>query len=381
MTRFLPLLPLVLLPAAILLCGAVPDGKSPRIRVLLAEECSRGTLRSDEPLHLFRPGEKAALRVMPPVSTTDVSCREGRIRIGRTPLPPGEILLVPESSGAVRWNGKAYHGSILLRPVSRERFHAINIVGMEDYITGVLPAEMGVRAPIEALKAQAVAARTYAYAQRKERTSSRFDVYADVRDQVYGGIPANPVFRKATRATRGLLLVHGSGPFKAYFHSTCGGRTGSVASWRGDPEIAPLAGSPCGFCGGAKWYRWNANLSRAELDRALRNRTGSGEIDQIRIRKRNDDDRIGEVSLRTGSHGKFIIPGAEFRTLLGANLIRSTRWIVTPSPTGWAFLGKGWGHGVGLCQEGAMGMAKEGYGHRKILSRYYPGAALREFYR
>lgn len=357
------------------------DDPPPRLRVLLQEKILKGEMESTHRVHLVGEGRKKAFRILPAFPTRTIACQKGQIRLGNLLMPKGEILLVPEWNGAIRWEGKKYRGSFLLRPVSSTRFHVLNIVHLEDYVAGVLPTEMGAKAPLEALKAQAICARTYAFAQMKERAQSGFDAYADVRDQVYGGIHKNPVFERATKETRGQLLFHKTGPFKSYFHSTCGGETESVSNWKEDPEIEPLSGSPCGTCSHAKWYRWQTQISREEISRAFETKTGKATVVGIKITKWNQRNRIKEIVLKTDSPQNIYISGAEFRKRVGANRIRSTRWTLSPTPTGWALLGKGWGHGVGLCQEGAMGFARKGGNAISILKRYYPGASLQKIYR
>ncbi len=357
-----------------------PETSPPRLRVLLTENTKAGKLSVTHRLHLISPEQNRTLRTLPPFSGKSIECHKGQIHLGHSKMPLGEILLVPEWSGALQWKGKVYRGSLLLRPTSSSRFHVLNIVNLEDYVAGVLPTEMGSRAPLEALKAQAICARTYAIAQMKERVQSGFDAYADVRDQVYGGVHKNSIFERATRETRGTLLVHKTKPFKTYFHSTCGGETESVLSWRGDPDIQPLSGSRCPTCSHAKWFRWNTHLTQKEVSTALAAKTGNQSVIQLKIKKWNKQRRIEEILLVTNQNRKEIISGTEFRTLLGSNKIRSTRWTSTPTQTGWSLLGNGWGHGVGLCQEGAMGFAKQGAGFQQILARYYPGATLEEKY-
>ncbi len=358
-----------------------PETSPLRVRVLLSENTNKGRISVTHTVHIISPEQNKALRTLPPFSGKSITCQNGQIQLGQSRMPSGEILLVPEWNGALQWEGKVYRGSFLLRPISSSRFHVLNIVSLEDYVAGVLPTEMGSRAPLEALKAQAICARTYAVAQMKERARSGFDAYADVRDQVYGGVHKNPIFDRATRETRGTLLIHKTQPFKTYFHSTCGGGTESVLSWKGDPDIQPLSGSRCPSCSHAKWFRWTTHLTRKEISTALASRTNNQEVQQLKIREWNNQGRIEAILIVTQQNQKITISGTEFRSLLGPNKIRSTRWTVTPTPTGWSLLGKGWGHGVGLCQEGAMGFAKQGAGFQQILSRYYPGANLEKKYR
>lgn len=327
----------------------------PRLRVLLAE--------NQESLDVEIGAEWVAFR-----AGTDEELSSGAA--GRIPITPrtvenGPVLYVPRTSGALRIGKLSYHGSLLLVP-AKGRFHVINVVDLERYVMGVLGPEIGKNAPAEAQKAQAVAARTYAYVMLVDRKAETFDVYADVRDQVYRGVPTDEVYVRAVEATSGELLFYKEAPLKTYFHSTCGGRTESVFDWRKEKEIEPLSGGPCGFCDGAKWATWSVRLTPDEISAALKR-----PVPDVTVRSTTKSGRVKEVAI-----GDFAMAATDFRASLGYDKIRSTNFTVKRDGRVFVFSGRGWGHGVGMCQEGAIGMAQSGRNHREILARYYPGATI-----
>ncbi|GEM_PF-304462 len=343
-----------------------------RVRVLLAEDQESVSFSLKSGLVAFKPGTDDELyRTDGPIEAKSMN---GRVRLGEREFDC-PILLVPRETGTLRFGKFDYHGSLLLVPASKGRVHAINVVDLERYVMGVLGPEIGKNAPAEAQKAQAVAARTYAVVTRMERRSGVFDLYADVRDQVYRGVPKDDVYVRAVEATPGELLFYRGAPVKTYFHSTCGGRTESVFEWRKETEIEPLVGGPCGFCDGAKWAAWSARLSPEEIAAALRENLGGRAVENIAIKSSTKSGRAREVAIAVAG-GEVLLPAPHFRAALGYDKFRSTFFTVRRDGSAFVFSGRGWGHGVGLCQEGAIGMASAGKNHREILARYYPGSTL-----
>ncbi|MBI2898649.1 MAG: SpoIID/LytB domain-containing protein [Planctomycetes bacterium] len=346
----------------------------PRVRVLIAEARERLEVEVAGGFVLFKAGtdrelsrSDAALRAM-------ASCPSGRIRIGADECEEGAVLLVPRATGALRVAGTAYHGSLLLVPSKEGRLHAINVVDLERYVMGVLGPEIG-NAPFEARKAQAVCARTYAAVTLAERKSELFDLYADVRDQVYRGVAKDDACARAVEETAGEILVHRGAPFKTYYHSTCGGTTESVFEWRKEKEIEPLAGAACGWCDGAKWSAWSVRLTAAEIAQALREKLGGKAVSGVSVKSATKGGRVREVAVAVAG-GEVAIAAPDFRAALGYDRFRSTKFDVKRDGDVFSFSGRGWGHGVGLCQVGATGMAGAGKGYREILKKYYPGSEI-----
>jgi stage II sporulation protein D len=260
-------------------------------------------------------------------------------------------------------------GDVVVR-LYRGGLQLINVIPMEDYLAAVLGSEMPVSFPPEALKAQAVAARTYALQKKLEAYGSAFYVGSSVLHQVYGGVNReDPRTRAAVEATRGEVLTYELAPIEAYFHASCGGRTesGHAALQRDLPYLQPVD-CPCGKQPAS---RWSATVSESELQAAL-HASPAG----LHITGRTGTRRVSRVSTADGT----TVDGAMFRQRLGYTKLKSLDFQVEKTGHGYVFTGRGYGHGAGLCQWGAKGLADGGKDYREILSHYYPGAELQQLY-
>ncbi|RPH65531.1 MAG: SpoIID/LytB domain-containing protein [Myxococcaceae bacterium] len=245
----------------------------------------------------------------------------------------------------------------------------VNVLPMEDYVAAVLGGEMPVSFPTEALKAQAVAARTYALQRKIEVLGQPVHLGSSVLAQVYGGVNReNPRTRAAAAATAGQILTFQLAPIEAYFHASCEGstETGLDALSRDLPYLQSVA---CECRPGAS-TRWKADLDAAALERAF---GGRGEL---RVAARTGTGRVRRLEL-----GGRSLSGVEFRQRLGYDRVRSLAFDVSPTPGGGARLtGRGLGHGAGLSQWGAKEMADAGQDYRAILAHFYPGTELQTLY-
>lgn len=253
---------------------------------------------------------------------------------------------------------------------------AVEELRLEDYVAGVVAGEMPASFPPEALRAQAVAARTYALTRKIEadRTGKPWHIGSGVLAQVYRG-RHSPAARAAADATVGEVLVHGVVPVEAYFHGSCGGVTESGVAALGR-DLPYLAATPCGFCDGAPGARWERSISRAELGKVARLR---GPADAVRIVSRTASGRAERVELARGERG-VVLAAADLRQRLGWSRLPSVAFDVAASADGFLFTGRGQGHGAGLCQHGAAGMARAGKTYREILAHYYAGAEILKMY-
>lgn len=269
----------------------------------------------------------------------------------------------------VRW--REYRG--------RPELLVVHPLPLETYVAGIVSSELPHKWPLEAMKVQAVAARTYAVWQKYRRLDLPYHMESTVLDQVYHGAQReHEDAHRAVAETYGMLLVHGRRPARAYFHSSCGGHTESAAEGWGTP-LPYLPGSPCGFCDIATRFRWKARVSKKDLDGAFSRLLGEP-VEDIRVLSRTKTDRLKAVEVR-GRKKKQRITGADLRRLVGYNKIWST--LVTRLDVGAGGLvvdGRGAGHGVGMCQWGARGMVEKGHSFDEALLRYYPGAELRRMY-
>jgi stage II sporulation protein D len=246
----------------------------------------------------------------------------------------------------------------------------VNVLPLEDYLVGVLGSEMPRAFPLEALKAQAVAARTYALQKKLEQYGQPFHLGSSVISQVYGGLKAeDPRTREAVEATRGLVLTFDLQPIEAYFHASCGGRTESGANALGR-DLPYLKSVSCP-CGKLPTSQWSIAISNDELKAALGSRPQG-----MKIEGRTPTGRVKRVQVSATRS----LDAVTFRERLGYTRLKSLQFDLEPTKEGFTIHGQGFGHGAGLCQWGAKVLAEQGQDFRKILGHYYPGTELQVLY-
>ncbi len=287
-------------------------------------------------------------------------------------------------------NGKPYRGSIEIKKLNKKLW-VINIVNVEDYLMGVIPCEIGRITPdlVEAAKAQAIAARTYAYAHLNQYSDMGFDLYSTIIDQVYEGIKVeDELINQAIKKTKGLVLTYNGNPIEAKYHSTCGGRTADFSdAWSGTGP-AYLRSVVCKYCIQSPYYQWQKRMHKRDFFKNLRKRMQriginilEGElIKGFRLKKNSRSQRINEITIITNKN-EYVIANYNIRTILGTEqdpggLLRSNYFTISTQGDSVIISGKGYGHGVGMCQFGAIGMAKQKKNYKEILKLYYPGTRL-----
>jgi stage II sporulation protein D len=309
-----------------------------------------------------------------------------------------------DRTAPVRINGKRYRG---LAHVLRDRtgLTVVNRLGVEEYLLGVVSAEMGRRSSIEeaALRAQAVVSRSYAIRNLGRRKVQGFDLSATVNDQVYGGVAAETAEgRAAVAQTWGRVLTYNDLPIEAFFYSTCGGRTadgtevfrGAAQPYlRSVPDQAENGSTYCSISPRYHWREeWTAEALRATLQRNLPPVAGVrdvavGQVRDIRIARRTASGRVGQLAIAVGGP-EIRVDGLAIRQVLrpsSGELLRSNAFNLVASGAGQRVThltvdGMGSGHGVGFCQWGAVGRARAGQGFEQILAAYFPGTRLERRY-
>jgi stage II sporulation protein D len=294
---------------------------------------------------------------------------------------PSETRLVLGDAARVRVGGDPHGGTLILRLDADRRVTIVEEIGLEDYLLGVLPHEMDPNWPLEALKAQAVVARSFAYANLGRFKKEGFDLTADTRTQVYRGLTdVNANVRAAVRLTHGEVLGWHGQLLRTHFHSCCGGHTENSAEvWGGDPAQTPkpLRGVADKWCRTSPYARWTAYFSWEDLMTAFAQKVNlPGPLKSLRIGRRDSAGYVTSLVARAGSDD-VKIKAADVRLILGAADLKSTKLSrVSPRKKGVEFTGSGSGHGVGLCQWGARAQAEHGRSYEKILGFYFPGATL-----
>ena len=300
-------------------------------------------------------------------------------------------------------NGKRYRGEIVLTPTA-DGLLVANRLHLEDYLRGVVPLEIGPRVAGEeaAVAAQAVAARSYVYLRMPNAQSRAYDVVATVQDQVYGGADAEtPIADAAVWATRGLVLTYDGRFVNAPYHSTCGGSTAEVSEvWyrsRNEPYLRRVSDrigiSDRFYCDPSPRFRWSKTLEQTTLASALERylsqyvsvpggRVGSPR--NLEVESKTPSGRVAALSVRT-DRGRFLLRGNDVRFVMrvpNGEILNSTYFSVRTERDAAGrlaratFDGGGYGHGIGMCQWGAIGRARVGHDFRSILSTYYPGTSL-----
>ena len=285
------------------------------------------------------------------------------------------IKVLPGKRARVYVNKRRFRGSVDIIKTENMKLIVINRIDIEEYLYGVLYHEVSHRWPIEVLKAQAIVARTYALYQKMVSKNEYYELSSDIYSQVYGGRRSETwSTRKAVDLTSGIILTYNDKVFPSYYHATCGGYTSDVATlWNID--VPALSSKRCNFCKISPHYKWKKELSINEIENMLKKSGHSIQFVSIEILKRDKPGRILDMLLK-GRNGDIKISGNKFRLAVGPNIIRSANFNVQIRGNVVIFQGKGWGHGIGMCQWGAYGMARQGWKVEEILKYYYPGADI-----
>ncbi len=327
---------------------------------------------------------------------------------------PGNGSL-PAASGHIRLEGIEYPGTFIIRPTTDAgpaKFDLVADMSIEDYLPGVLAKELFAKWPLAAYESQAVCARTYAlFVRDLDRAAGHFfDVENTQADQVFGGDTTNANANAAVRNTRGVVLTYNGGLFKAYFSSTCGGRPGSAADvWPISKGFeynlaAPIQGKPREhYCQQARLYRWEVTRSADDLSRRLaawgRNSghpvRAIGAVRTVSVEKTNETTRPCRYAITDDRGRTFSLSAEELR--VGCNASADGLAPITPatrinsndlefepappgSPPGFIIRGRGFGHGVGMCQWCLKGLADRGVPWNQQVLLFYPGAQITKVY-
>lgn len=353
------------------------------IRVLLVRAGWSARVESTGPIRIYSLAEERLVKVSAESQALRVTARGDRIRLGRSPwrsLPPGGVRF--RAQGApIRLNGAPYRGAIDIVP-SGGRIWVINIVRLEDYLRGGVGQEIPSHWPAAALRAQTVAARTFtllirARAERRGGGRPLYHLTAGTGDQVYGGVRAeHPAIDAAVTDTCDLVLTAEGRIALTFFHAASGGHTETAhAVW---PSISAsyLRATPVPSERKDPRQSWESRFRLSELRMKLAHAGHRvGEIHEVTVHSRTSSGRAKEVQI-AHRDGRTRLFSSRLRQILGYRRVRST--LFTPERDGneVIFRGRGYGHGVGMSQQGARLMAEQGKGAIEILSFFYPGTAL-----
>jgi stage II sporulation protein D len=278
---------------------------------------------------------------------------------------------------------RLYRGLIEIRKTPAGSV-VINEVGLEEYLAGVIPSEMPPSWPLEALKAQAIAARTYALNSIGKNASKGYDVVDSTDDQVYlGAAKERESTNRAITETAGQVLLHNGKLISAQYCADCGGITQSAANvGKEAPCLQSVSdqGPEGDYCKNGSSHVWSAKLTSAQFaliaSKSIKKELGA--IRDVVVLERDETGRVSRIEV-LGEKGKADIAGTTFRMTAGPTVIKSTNFDLKQDADGnFHFAGKGCGHGLGLCQWGAAGRAFAGQRHAQILETYYVGSSLEQ---
>ena len=395
-----------------------PTAGEPELRVALAVGVQSVVLGGNESGELFvtDDGTGQAVGSIPAgarwIAIPDSATQGAKLRLvrpdGTATEPHTGIALVNVTENRFAMtNARRYRGRInVVAGRAGGGLTVVNRLGIESYLAGVVGPEIGGRRPDElaAVLAQAVVSRTFALGNRGRYESLGFDAYADTRDQVYNGVAVEtPQAWDAVRRTAGQVLRYRGEIIDAFFHSTCGFSTAGVeeafATGRTRPYLRPVSDQYAKgryYCDISPRFRWREEWDAQKL-RAIFTRTlpavmpiggdGLQPITDVEVTRTTRSGRVGELRI-VFEHGDVRIPGGAVRSILRPEVDRtlsSSAFQVTVTKDGGRLTrlvaaGAGSGHAVGMCQWGAVGRARAGQDHRRILSTYFPGTTLDRIY-
>lgn len=356
---------------------AAPASAADSVRVLLMQDVQQITLSAEQGLAIRPLAGEERLLPGPLVVTTGVD---------RTELVVNGDRLQTQSLTVRGWEGDVTVAAdsaslsvsgVLQVMVRGKGLTLLNQVDLEEYVKGVVPAEMHAGWHPEALKVQAVVARTYALYQRLANGEREYDVAAGTQDQVYRGRRGlDQRVQQAVESTRGLVLTYGGAPILAAFSSTAAGPTEDAMNvWSQD--LPYLKGVDCPFDANSPYYQWRASFKLQDLEDKLRREgIGIGPIATLTPFAYSQAGRVTKIRL-LHARGELILRGEDLRRLVGYTVIPSTQFEVEAIGESVVLSGRGAGHAVGLCQWGAKEMADLGYPFTTILAYYYPGTEVK----
>ncbi len=352
--------------------GAVEPAarKTVRVRVAVAKNISTLDTRGKNLLLVNRGGR------IPLPSHVVLSCDGDSVTLN------GDLYETPVSlvsDQAVSVNGKQYYGHLVI-----EQNLLIAVVPLEEYIKGVLFAEVPDSWPIEALKAQAVVSRTFVYRRIRQNKNRPYDVEDTVMDQKYELGENSPGIDQAVRQTVGRVVLYQGEPIEAFFHSCSGGRTersGDIFQ----KDLPYLKSVPDPYCADSDKFFWSFTRTGTEIKEALREYLDPGlfgrDLQAVKIRTRTGSGRVREFLLMFNGNESEIIDGNSFRIALDPTqfkslLLESIRTQRRGADVIFTFQGRGYGHGVGMSQWGAYEMAMHGYSYQSIIAHYFSGTKI-----
>jgi stage II sporulation protein D len=360
--------------------AAVVTARSKTIRVAILKETDHFSLAVEGPFSLFDFNTARKVDTGLRMPREVVSIDHGQLRIGNKTYANQRLIVQPYRDATLRVNSGQFRGMLVIINTGT-RLIVVNSIDVEQYIRGVLYHEISDQWPMEAIMAQAVAARTYAFYAIDKFAANDFDVTNDVYSQVYGGSSSERGRTDAAvKQTRGEVLTWHQKIFPAFFHANSGGVT-EDASELWDIDLPPLKGGVVSsYSKNAPHYKWTKNFRLKDIqDLLILKGFRLDAIRDIRVVERNRSGRVRRLEIEDRLGQVTALDGKAFRNILGPNVLRSNAYDIVMKGYYMDIVGRGWGHGVGMCQWGAFNMARLGFKYQQILSFYYPGSELQHY--
>lgn len=310
-----------------------------------------------------------------------ISAGEGELTLNGVPF--GKEIAMSNAYQEYTVADRRFTGGVTAIWKSAGRMMLINTLPLERYLVGLVGSEISPAWPSDAIKAQVVAARTYAQSRidgiRKSRALVPYDIMSTIMSQVYHGAHVEDTAAfSAVDSTRGEVLYRNGAPFTAFYHSCCGGKTEHAHNaWKG--SIGPPVIEDK-FCSRSPKFKWSYSMPASEFASKLKGAgIPIGKVSSIATSQLSDSPRV-DLILIEDENGLTTVEATELRRILGYKEVKSTWFEISMNGNKINFTGRGYGHGVGMCQWGAKQMAEEGIGYIDILKFYYPDSEVRKLY-
>lgn len=374
----------MLLLAAALIAHADDNknrGGIPTVRVLVGEGLTSIDVECKGPVNLIKANWPKPLLQLQKLPESKLTLEKGKFSLRGKAFDEPWLTFDVKSDASPLKVGKRRYAQKIHFVKDGDKFKVVSEVDMEQYLIGVVGSEIGNGAPQEAMRVQAIAARSYAFYQMGGMANQgpnrpTHDVVDDTRSQVYIGVPENRNLEveKAISATAGLIVTYKGRHICTYFSSSCGGSTRGITEWTGSAETPPLSGVKCGFCDGYPNANWQKKFSLADLNEKFKGRTGGRPISNVAVSKTTKSGRAEQIELQIQNSRPVTLSAKEFVDIL--DLRNNNFKLKLENKATVVINGGGYGHGVGLCQYGSIEMAKRGKTYKEIIAHYFPQSQL-----
>jgi len=356
-----------------------PKGPKQHIRVAVAQKKQVIDLRLKGEYRIYALNSENLIKESKNLHVKVTADKNG-LKLDAESLELAGIRIETASNAAIIIDKRKFRGIMDIIEKPDNTLLLVNHVDIEEYLCGVLYHEVSHLWPIEALKAQAIASRTFALYQHEVNKDKEYDLTNTTYSQVYGGATSEKYrTNKAVIKTYGEVMTYDGKLFPAYFHACCGGHTEDADKlWK--ISLPVLKGRICSYCTHSPHFNWSRKVSIWLVRKKLmENGYKCGKITFFKPSAYDASGRVTDVVIKT-TQGNLAIPSNKLRIMISPILIKSTNFTVKLDKEFLYFEGKGWGHGVGLCQWGAYGMAKKGFKAEEILDFYYPNNSITDIW-